>query len=84
MHTYLSTSLGDSHAELLSCPLVGLRLKLVRGLLKGGYQICSEFLSSTYASKQHRSKALFSSKNFCKIGIVPLLFVFDKYYPIMY
>jgi len=27
--------------------------------------------------------ALFSSKIFCKIEIVPLLFVFDKYYPIM-
>ena len=28
--------------------------------------------------------ALFSSKIFCKIEIVPLSFVFDKYYPIMY
>ena len=26
---------------------------------------------------------LFSSKNFCKIRIVALSFVFDKYYPIM-
>ena len=30
------------------------------------------------------SKALFSFKKFYKIGIVPLSFVFDKYYPIMY
>jgi len=29
-------------------------------------------------------KALFSSKEFYKIGIVPISFVFDKYYPIMY
>ena len=29
------------------------------------------------------TKALFSSKKFDKIGIVPLLFVFDKYYPII-
>jgi len=28
-------------------------------------------------------KALFSSKIFCKIGIVALSFVFDKYYPII-
>jgi len=27
--------------------------------------------------------ALFSSKNFCKIGIAALSFVFDKYCPIM-
>ena len=33
---------------------------------------------------QKRSRALFSSKIFCKIGIVPLSFVFDKYYIIMY
>ena len=30
-----------------------------------------------------RIYALFSSKNFCKIGIVALSFVFDKYCPIM-
>jgi len=29
------------------------------------------------------SKALFTSKFFCKIGIVALSFVFDKYCPIM-
>jgi len=28
--------------------------------------------------------ALFSSKKFCKIGILLLSFVFDKYYPIIY
>jgi hypothetical protein len=27
---------------------------------------------------------LFSSKKFCKIGIVSFSFVFDKYYPIIY
>jgi len=30
------------------------------------------------------TRALFSSQKFCKIWIVPLSFVFDKYYPIMY
>ena len=30
-----------------------------------------------------RVMALFSSKFFCKIGIVALSFVFDKYYPII-
>jgi len=30
------------------------------------------------------AKALFSFKNFYKIKIVPISFVFDKYYPIMY
>jgi len=29
------------------------------------------------------SKALFTSKKFCKIGIVALSFVFDKYCPII-
>jgi hypothetical protein len=30
------------------------------------------------------SKAVFSFKFFYKIGIIPISFVFDKYYPIMY
>ena len=38
-------------------------------------------LSSVPSSSS--SQALFSSKKFCKIEIVALSFVFDKYYPIM-
>jgi len=33
--------------------------------------------------RRSAAEALFSSKKFCKIGIVTLLFVFDKYYSIM-
>ena len=39
--------------------------------------------SDFHIIKRH-IKALFSSKKFCKIKIVPLSFVFDKYYPNMY
>jgi len=36
-----------------------------------------------YTSIGTSAWALYSSKKFCKIEIIPLLFVFDKYYPIM-
>ena len=52
---------------------------------------CNTLLRSTHFGSirsqvklQFFGFVLFSCKFFCKIRIVPLLFVFDKYYPIMY
>jgi len=40
--------------------------------------------TATTTARGGTTQALFSCKKFCKIGIVSLSFVFDKYYPNMY
>ena len=64
---------GNSHAPPVACPTCQPPCpSLVAGLF-------------VWTSRKTMSnRAVFSSKNFCKIGIVSLSFVFDKYYTIMY
>jgi hypothetical protein len=49
----------------------------------GRWKEIEKLAGGTMGGKRKTTKALFSSKFFCKIGIITLLFVFEKYCPIM-